>query len=490
MTSCSKTSMLALCLTLLAAGCGGGGGGGGIDGTGGTGSNPIAPGAEAPAPGTAPNTAPGLAPSVSFGAITAFGSVWVNGVEFNTSQAAFQIGGVAATQNDLKVGMIVRVDGSIADKTASRVIVDEPIRGRVEQVIDANQIVLMGQPVEIEPESKIEGGVMPKVGDYVDAYVFTQPDGYVAVTYLLKKEQPVPAIFSVKGVVKEHDPVSQSFEIGSLKIGYGTISVAGMPSGLWNGQLVNVAGANCQSVPVCGRLTASKVALAVLGVDSSALAQVEGYINTVGVSGFVINGQAVVTNAKTVFDGGLPEDIIPWAKVEISGAITGGVLTASKILFRDNIRLEADIASANASARVFTLSGLPGVTVNINSLTQFKGGAALNKLPVAPNHVRIRGRAAAGGAVTVTELQLRSAGGETTTVLQGPLQSVRAPVGFSILGVNVDTSGVADAGFTALSGALLGRTAFFNRLQFGTQVKAKGKRNGTAVLWNEMELED
>src|SRR3569833_2369295 len=50
---------------------------------------------------------------VSQGPITGFGSIFVNGVEFDTSSATILRGGATVAQNDLRIGMVVAVDGSI-----------------------------------------------------------------------------------------------------------------------------------------------------------------------------------------------------------------------------------------------------------------------------------------------------------------------------------------------------------------------------------------
>ena len=48
----------------------------------------------------------------STGTITAFGSVFVNGVEFSTSGATIVRDGNPATETNLRVGMVVTVNGS------------------------------------------------------------------------------------------------------------------------------------------------------------------------------------------------------------------------------------------------------------------------------------------------------------------------------------------------------------------------------------------
>ena len=91
------TLVLAGGLTL--AGCGGAGGlastsgGGGIGGTGLT----------------------------STGSIDGFGSIFVNGVEFETDESDVSLDGLTSTQDKLRLGMVVTVHGTVnADGTALR----------------------------------------------------------------------------------------------------------------------------------------------------------------------------------------------------------------------------------------------------------------------------------------------------------------------------------------------------------------------------------
>ena len=96
--------LMAAAAALLSA-CGGGGSDAGVAGAGGGGGGIPA------------------ATAVSYGTITQFGSIWVNGVEFSTSNASFRVKGQPGAASDLRIGMVVRVDGSINDKAASLVTV-------------------------------------------------------------------------------------------------------------------------------------------------------------------------------------------------------------------------------------------------------------------------------------------------------------------------------------------------------------------------------
>jgi len=97
---------------LVLAACGGGGSSGGIGGTGGGGIG-----------GT----------GVAYGTITDFGSVWVNGVEYNSGNATIRIDDTVHPESDLRRGMVVRVDGSISGATAATITVDDAVKGFVER---------------------------------------------------------------------------------------------------------------------------------------------------------------------------------------------------------------------------------------------------------------------------------------------------------------------------------------------------------------------
>ncbi len=97
-THSGRRRLGALAILLALYGCGGGGGSlasagdGGISGTG-----------------------------MAVGSVTGFGSVFVNGTEFDTSAATIVVDGNGATQNDLRVGQVVVVNANFSDGKASRV---------------------------------------------------------------------------------------------------------------------------------------------------------------------------------------------------------------------------------------------------------------------------------------------------------------------------------------------------------------------------------
>ncbi len=455
----------AAALILMATACGGGGGSdstsnngdGGIGGTG-----------------------------VVFGGITGFGSVIVNGIAYNSDNATIRLDDQVVTQDQLRVGMVIRLDGSISDQTAAVITVDESIKGRVEQVLDANRMIVMGQTVQIDGQTQFEDGAVPAAGDNVHVHGLIVADGTIAASFIERKAELGAPPFAVKGFVKNHDEVAQTFVIGTLTVQYAGAVVNDMPAGNWNGQVVQVKGSACSGSPACGTLTAVKVEPNGPRLDAIAAAEFEGFITSTDATGFTLGAQRVVVTAATVFENGVAADLIVGAKLEAEGSISGGVLTARKISFRDNIRLEGDVATLGADG--LTLAGLPGITVQVTALTRLDGASSLAGV-AAPNHLRIRGKAGPGNTVIATELEVRSTSGDPRVILRGPVSAVANP-SLTILGVVVDTSTVSDNEFKSEGEVPIGRAAFFGALTTGRVVQARGDLSGSAVLWEQMEFED
>ncbi len=174
------------------------------------------------------------------------------------------------------------------------------------------------------------------------------------------------------------------------------------------------------------------------------------------------------------------------AKLSAEGRFANGILIPKHVKFHESVRLEGDIETIGANS--FTMKGLPGVTVMVNSQTEFKanGGVTINDLRdlSVNDHVRVRGRVNGTNSVVATRIQLRSADDDVD--LQGPVQASSDPT-LTILGVTVDTTGVE---FEGVGDDKISRTVFFSTVKVGALVKIQGRLNGGVVTWREVELED
>ncbi len=458
---------IAASATLAIAACGGGGSSGGIGGTGGGGGGIGGTG-------------------IAYGTITAFGSVWVNGVEYETTNTTFKTddnpdGG--GRQDDLRVGMVVRVDGSISGKTAATITEDDSVKGLVEQVIDANRMVVMGQTIQIDSTTRFENGVVPVAGDRVEIHGLIAGDGVIAAGYVERKTTAPTPPFAVKGIVKNQNTSNQTFQVGTLTVQYASATIGDMPAGSWNGLQVDIKGSSCGGVsPVCGSLVATKVEPAGANVASAPQAEIEGVVVAVTANGFTIGNQQVVTTANTRYEGGVAADVIVGTKVEAEGSISNGVLTATKVSFRDAVKIEGDVATVNGST--LTITGLPGISVDVTTNTELRD-VTLGTL-AAGQHLRIRGKLGNGNSMIATRLELRSA--RSDVELQAPAQAITPETSLRLLGVDISTT--TGMQYRDINDAAISRSAFFAAARVNGLIKANGSLSGAAVTWNELELED
>jgi hypothetical protein len=452
-------------LTILLAACGGGGGDGGIGGTGGGGGG-----------GGIGGT------GVAYGEITGFGSVWVNGVRYDTSSASFRKDGDTVSQSDLRVGMVARIEGSATAGTATLVSVDSALKGRVEQAT-VDGYVVMGQTVRVDAGTVFDNNLRPAAGDIVEVHGLPQTTGVIAASYIERKSSPATPPYAVTGFVSAHDGAASTFQVGALTVAYAGADVGDMPTGSWVGLVVEAKGSTCAGTPVCGTLTASKVEPAGPRIATSPKAEVEGFVSALTADGFMLGAQRVIVNASTAYEDGVVTDLVVGTKVEAEGPISNGVMTATKVEFKAGVRIEADVLTVVGDR--LTLAGLPGIEVQITAQTELKDlGSIADVVPGL--HVRLRGRPVGETQVVATEFEARSP--NTDVELRGSASSVSGTL-ITVLGVTIDTTGLPDSAFRD-DDAVIGRTAFFTGLAGGRSLQAQGRRSGNAVIWEELELED
>jgi hypothetical protein len=439
---------------------------------------------------------------LSYGTLTAFGSVFVNDVEFNTSGAAITLNGASGSgaHGGLKIGMVVRVRGTIdaggTTGTAVSVAYTDDTKGPVSSItaIDAttSDVMVLGRRVILDAATVFENTTFATlaVNNVIEVSGLTDQNGFIRASYVRKKKEnftPGDDI-EVKGVIQGLNTVAGTFLIDALTVNYAAADTHDLPGGVpVNGLYVEVKG---DSFGLAGELLATSVAAEdedLAAIDSDE-AELEGYVTSmVAADQFMIGSRLVQTAPATKYIRGAATDIAPGVKLEAEGQLVNGVLLAAKVIFKDALLMESDVASVNLAAGSLTLTGLPGITITINELTRFSG-AATGPGDIAPgDHVSIRARRD-DGAVLATSIEERAA--STTARLQGAVASVSNP-SLVILGVTVDTSTIPDPlGFTDAGGTVLGASTFFSRVQVGKYVLATGTLAGVVVTWGATALQE
>jgi len=348
-------------------------------------------------------------------------------------------------EGELKVGMIVNVKGSRDDVaklgTALKIEARDALEGKIESIDPANNtITVMGQTVQIEDNLtrlndddavKVFSAAGFALNDTVEVHGFADDTGALRATRVAKK---ATGEFESKGFVVGLG--ASSFGLSLTPGGASAVTVnfsAGqLPAGTANGSLVQVKAA---AAPAAGVITATLIHPEdrLLGAATGEKVEVEGIVSSGALTGFVVNGQQVVTDANTVFEGGLKADFATGVKVEAQGPLNAsGAIVATKITFRSNIKIEAVASGVTASGLTIL-----GKQVAINKFTRLDAGI------VDGNQVEVRATLDRNGNLIATRVVKRS-NVDGKAFLQGPVTAFDAAAGtMTILGVPITTTGTA-----------------------------------------------
>lgn len=477
-------SVAAALTALVAAGCGGGGGSStaGIDGT-----------------GVTPNT-------YAFGAVTAFGSVFVNGVRFDTSNASFTIDGQPGSQADLAVGDVVLVvgtmnAGSTTNGTASSVTFDDAVEGSIETgSIDttAGTFVVLGQLVRVSADTSFDDSIQPASlaglsdGDVVEVSGFSSSDGSIRATRIEVKSAGTG--FDVMGLVSGLDTVGSTFMINALSVDYSTAMLQDFPSGaIAEGDLVEVKG---MTLSANGELLATTIEFkgGALDPGDGDDVELEGFITRFsGTADFDVSGFPVTTTVQTTYEGGTAADLGLDLKVEVDGSVNAsGVLVAEKVDIRraSAVRIAAVIDSVDASSSSFVTLG---ITVKVDSLTRIedkRDGVTPFSIAnlTAGDYVEVRGSEFPAGSGELIAGLVERDKLDADTELRGFVQSASDPV-IEILGVSVATNG--NTSFKDEAEASISAATFFGQVASGSLVEVKGLETGPqSILADEVSFEN
>jgi Domain of unknown function (DUF5666) len=487
MTNPFKHRFASVGLAVILAGCGGGGGGG-IDGTG-TGT---------PSTGSGGTSSTGVA----FGTVTGYGSVIVNGVRYEdngvliTKTDGSTVRGDGAgniSRSALPIGSVVRVDFNSVTSVAG-FKVDDSVSGRIESIVPGIGINVMGQTIRIDDTtSQYEdnvlrlGGVAWLVGDFVQVQGAVVAPSTIQSSFV-NKLSASGTLFEVKGFVTNHIGTN-SFNVGSLNISYSTTTtLSDMPSGSWNGLIVEVKGTNCTLVSgICNTLMATKIEPEG-GLQNNLIrsnAQIEGIALSGTSASFKIGNTTVNTSSSTQWEGGTQADFALGVKLEAEGSLNNNILNATKISLRDGSRLEGNVSAPLLTNGIlsFKLAGLPTVTIKANNNTSLNG-TTLTGL-TAGQHVRLRGRVANDGSTVVaTELESRSS--SSRLELRGVVNSV-AGTTVTILNTPVNVNGLSFSDSRGANSIPINQSTFLSAIRIGSTVKLRSNNNG--LTWSEAELE-
>jgi hypothetical protein len=463
---------LSLMMLIACSGSGGGGGdlmaGGGIGGTG-----------------------------ITVGAISGFGSVIVNDVDYNTKDAKVIVNGNSkgsgdsVVRRDLAIGMVVRVEAKYNPEgkaEAERIVFTSNLLGPVQSITPIDSVVkilsILGQTVIVDNQAPFYNTTFRDiaVNDVVEVSGWSDADGQIRATYVRKATGSSDSGTEqvVKGNVTDSDEDQRSFHINQLVV---DMSEIGDPVPA-DGQLVIVNGILDEN----GILVASGLTIEdELDMDDAESLEIEGIVAQVSsATEFILDTTAVQIDAATLFIGLTPDDIIPGNRLLVKGSLTKGKLLADEVIDRDKIKIEGTVAEVIGNE--ITLTGLDGLVIKVSELTKISGEARVLDQVKSGQNVKVLGYAASDDRVEATQIQVKDSKKDKVK-LQGPVTDVKQPW-LTVFNVQVDTSIIPDKEFKTkkLKGDTR-RNEFWDQLEVGDTVSIDGDLKGDRVEWKNIELE-
>jgi Domain of unknown function (DUF5666) len=474
-----KWGLLALQCSIITA-CGGGGGGGDSDS--------------------------GPSDMNSVGTVTSFGSVYVNGIKYETDSANVDFDdGLNYSPNDLQVGMLVQIVGSVNSNgitgTANTVYYDKNIQGPISalRLLDSStiELTILQKTVIVPNEISFSNVSFSSlaVGQYVEVSGFkTTADGFQATRIKQKTDgfNDDNAI-EIESVITSVDTANQSFSLQSLTVDYSQAQLTGFPDAQPAvGQIVEVKG---NTIGPNGQLVALNVELDDdYNLNENDSTEIEGVVsNFVDISNFTLNSIAVNASNATIFKG-VNADIQNGLRIEAEGVIdANGVLQANKIKLKkkSKIKIEAPVQAVDANANTITLLG---IVVNLDDVTLLKDDSDSNMRFFSINDIAVGDwievkANAVGDQVIAIRIERDDENDDdddfgddddindvNEVELQGIIDTVNGTQ-IVILGVTVDISNFVNSDY-------------INQLTPGTLVEVEGQLIDTAqIMANEVDIE-
>jgi len=441
--------------------------------------------------------APVASAVITTGSVTSFGSVVVNGVRYDTSDAEFIIDSVPGSEADLEIGQVITVRGQIDAndaRTAVRVEFDDQLVGQAMNIdSSAGRLEVLGQIVRIDGGTSFDKEFSPRSlegissGDVIAISGFLDADGLTVATRIGPDDGN--AVARVHGHVSDADTGAMTFRINALTVDYSAAMIENFPGGEpANGDFVEVEGSEISSA----ELAADRVSLESRNLrdddDDDLVGEIEGYITRFNSpADFDVDGQPVVTDAQTLFELGVAVDLDLNVKVQAFGSVdAANVLRADVIRFEPPgiLAIAAQVEEVNVAAGTITLLG---ILVRVDELTRLEDQSDdderifdLSDMNVG-DWLEVHGFEDPVGSNTVSATLLEREDDGDDVELTGFVQSVADPE-FSILGVTILTTDVTE--FDDIS-----RAEFFSDA-VGRLVEVEGQLSGQILVAEEIELED
>ena len=432
------------------------------------------------------------------GQITGFGSIFVNGIEFETNNAVITINNQPATENDLRLGMYVAIKGSLDTSgntgAALNIRFEKNLEGPITSITTSpdgqlKTLNVLGTSIIADSISTVFDNVSFDTlqnGDTIEISGLIDNTGALKATRIEKKGIFTPGSqVDIKGSVS--NLTATQFSIGSQTIDFSNADLSDVPNQrLVNGIFVHVKGSLSGTL-----ITASEVEQENgLFDENETNVSLEGIITDfIDTGNFRVSGQLIDASQAILKPQNL--QLTNGANIEVKGAINNGTLLAEKIKARDgNIKLEAVVSELDTTANTLTLGFFNGtVIVKTNSSTTITRdnhqSISLNELTPGMDFVKIRGFLDIDNTLVASEIQIKQDTGDDK--IEAPIMSLpgTGASNITLLGINFTTDNMTEFE----DDDTISSTTFYSRLILGQIISIKDKTPHDGIA-DKAEIEE
>lgn len=314
------------------------------------------------------------------GPITGFGSIFVNGARIDNTGATITLDDNPGGADDLRLGMVVDVAGQRNDDgtgKATAITSRSFVQGTVSSIDTAtNSFVVFGVRVNVFPSTVFDGNSLSSlaglaVGNIVEVNGLPDAAGTTVKATRIERKN---ATAEARLIGTAQNVTATSFTVNGVTVNYTAPVLDNLPGGLANGRVVRIKGTLASSTPAI--ITATRVRGTSLQPLTAAgqFAELEGTVTAVNSSAdFFVGGIHVVVPTGATIDG----TPVLGGRVEVKGAVAGGVLTATQVHIEDEQHeaneaneFHSTIATLDKTNKTLTLTS-GGVTVKWDTSTVF-----------------------------------------------------------------------------------------------------------------------
>jgi hypothetical protein len=363
------------------------------------------------------STTAAATPTAFSGAITGFGSIIVNGVRIDHSQARIALDDDPANAgaDDLRLGMVVDVlgdrDAGAATGRASSVASRSFVQGPVSNIsVATSTLTVLGVQVTVSPATVFSGNGLTgldtlSLGDTVEVHGLPNADGTQVKATRIERKAATSEI-RLTGTVQNAG--GSSLTINGFTVQFTAAALDNLPNGVSNGMVVRVKG----TLSSPATIVASRIRQASLAPLTAAgqRAEVEGVVTKLtSAADFELSGVHVTVPAGATVTG----TPVLGARVEVEGTLNNGTLAATLVRVEDESHeaneaneFHSTVATLDKTNMTMTLNAGGGVTVHWDGATVFDsatlpGGG--NDLTVGMR-LEVKGKAS-GNAVLASRIK-------------------------------------------------------------------------------------